>query len=539
MIPQITGQIAPNEPWRVGSIPERLGAMREFSQPYGDPRGQELLSIIGSVTSPLYYGEFFDPIQNWGTWAPLGIWWIYFEAGMLVASSSIGKGTCAKVLYGPILDFYAKVDQFAGPLSVPMTDVQTLPDGTSFAVFKGGLVLYLDQTGTVQILKPIPPSMFRANSGGIDPSPAGITAFAQQTVQAMANKALQTNSQLKDNVQSINATITSMMTVDQEFMKSSPKLAWYDVNLPRMYVFGVHFDIQLSGCAGTFGGATADFSAEAWFQLQPLGSVVPNRIVGGAGGTGDPVGASSPFGQADDQIKLGITHALENAGTLLNKPLPTGSPVLALLVAPDGTANLYIEPICATTSLFQATKVRDEHAVLRRIRELRDSYLMRTVEGQTVAQLATVMGPTLLDAIRRERHGRDIVRSMGVFLERAFNEDANVERRSRELVMVSKHLEHLVTVLQVSGSPEETERLTSVAIRFVRDNIKPGRSFEEVMRRLDSAIVDELARLAPLLPKSDPAFIDEVAKVLKAWRPPNTRVRRRKPTRKRPPGAKH
>jgi hypothetical protein len=88
--------------------------------------------------------------------------------------------TCAQVLFGPILDYYASINQFESALGFPSTDVSQMPDGTSFVAFENG-VIWLDEQGTVHNLDPLAPIFVKAFSG-IDPTPNGIAAFAQNKI---------------------------------------------------------------------------------------------------------------------------------------------------------------------------------------------------------------------------------------------------------------------------------------------------------------------------------------------------------------------
>ena len=70
--------------------------------------------------------------------------------------------------------------------------------------------------------------------------------------------------------------------------------------------------------------------------------------------------------------------------------LPTGFTPLAVIVQVTGDIDIYIEPICGTTTLFRLAGAPDQEATLRRIRQLRDK-LSQTSDGQALIQVVEAM----------------------------------------------------------------------------------------------------------------------------------------------------
>lgn len=135
--------------------------------------GSALQAAIGFPETPVYTNRPDFPSER--------RCWQYYSNGMILCDAN----TCAQVLFGPILDYYASVNQFESALGFPSTDVSQMPDGTSFVAFENG-VIWLDEQGTIHNLDPIAPILVKAFSG-IDPSPSGIAAFAQKEITTLSN----------------------------------------------------------------------------------------------------------------------------------------------------------------------------------------------------------------------------------------------------------------------------------------------------------------------------------------------------------------
>ncbi len=422
-------------------------------------------------TSPIYYDFYQDGVAQH--------FWEYFPNGMIVWSVN----TCAKVLYGPIFDFWAQTGQFKGPLGSPATDVTQLPDGTSFVVFENG-VLWLDSQGTVQQLSPLAASMVQAFAH-VDPSITGITALAQQKISDLANQAVQSNQQLKDNVNSITPTVQ----FDHAGNGGCTGASFNNpgTSLARSHTFNVHLDISLKGCAGTFGGASADMHVTIRLHVTP-----PNVQAFLESYTIDQVG--SPFGAGDNDIRNGLTSALnaEYGHDLLGVNIPSGITLLAGLVDTAGNVNLFMEPLCTPTTLMSSSPQSNTQGSLAQIRRLRDEQLLQTLDGQDFAQVVEVFGPVLLHAIRSQPDGERLSEAITQFLLANFHDQADVQQIALEVAFPANHLVKLRAVVSRKRAPELIDPLLARAIAFIRTHLTAKANFSAVMvslaEQLDEAI---------------------------------------------------
>lgn len=150
------------------SIPVIMGIVADpgeenpVSTRYVQIEGSPLQTAVGFPVTAVYTNQPDFPSER--------RYWQYYTNGMILCDAN----TCAQVLFGPILDYYASMNQFESPLGFPSTDVSLMPDGTTFVAFENG-VLWLDEQGTIHNLDPVEPIPVKAFFG-IDPSPDGIAA---------------------------------------------------------------------------------------------------------------------------------------------------------------------------------------------------------------------------------------------------------------------------------------------------------------------------------------------------------------------------
>ena len=169
------------------------GEENPVSTRYVQIEGSPLQTAVGFPVTAVYTNQPDFPSER--------RYWQYYTNGMILCDAN----TCAQVLFGPILDYYASMNQFESPLGFPSTDVSLMPDGTTFVAFENG-VLWLDEQGTIHNLDPVEPILVKAFSGN-DPSPDGIAAYVQSEIDALATQAIQQNPQLSGNVSSIKASV--------------------------------------------------------------------------------------------------------------------------------------------------------------------------------------------------------------------------------------------------------------------------------------------------------------------------------------------
>ena len=174
--------------------------------------------------------------------------------------------------------------------------------------------------------------------------------------------------------------------------------------------------------------------------------------------------------------------------------LPTGFTPLAVIVQVTGDIDIYIEPICGTTTLFRLAGAPDQEATLRRIRQLRDK-LSQTSDGQALIQVVEAMTPALLQATRKGPDGPHLWRSIAKLLGNAFYDDDAVSVRLKELTRPASQLHRLMRLAEQHGSPELTNHLLARAVRFIREEVSGDASFGAVMSSLNDVLDEERKRL--------------------------------------------
>lgn len=116
--------------------------------------GSSLQADIGFPETPVYTNQPDTSSER--------IYWQYYGNGIWPDGMILcDANTCAQVLFGPILDYYATINQFGSPLGFPSTDVTKMPDGTSFVAFENG-VIWLDEQETIHNLDAIASNLVKA-----------------------------------------------------------------------------------------------------------------------------------------------------------------------------------------------------------------------------------------------------------------------------------------------------------------------------------------------------------------------------------------
>jgi hypothetical protein len=432
--------------------------------------GTAIGNTIGYATSPVYTNRPDFPSQR--------KYWQYYSNGMIVS----GFNTCAQVLFGPILDYYGTVGQFGGHLGCPSTDIKQAQDGTSFAAFENGVV-WLDSQGTVHELEPLEPVLVKAYSG-IDPTPTGIAAFAQTKMNSLAEQAIQNNSQLKDNVSSISATVQFEQTGAGGCASASFQIA--GTSLQRSHIFKVHFDFNLSGCAGVLGGASADLHITARLRITPpsVSAFLESFNIDGV---------SSPAGLGDSDITNGLTNALyqQQGVDLIGAKLPAGADILAAVVDGAGNVDAYQEPMCMSSAMVTRAAQPAALATLAQIRRLRDQHLLRAKDGKQFTQVVDGFGPMLTEAIRTQPDGTQLREKVSQFLLAHFHEHADLEKLSREIAEPNRRAVSLLNTVAKNRRSGDLERIRARSVRFIREEISEGVSFASVMAALTKMLKEE------------------------------------------------
>jgi hypothetical protein len=432
--------------------------------------GTAIGNTIGYPTSPVYTNRPDFPSER--------KYWQYYSNGMIVS----GFNTCAQVLFGPILDYYGTVGQFGGHLGCPSTDIKKAQDGTSFAAFENGVV-WLDGQGVIHELDPLEPILIKAYSG-IDPSVGGITAFAQTKMNTLAAQAIQNNSQLKDNVSSINATVQFDQTGPGGCTGASTQIA--GTSLQRSHIFRVHFDFDLTGCAGAFGNASADLHITCRVRVNPptVSCFLEAFNIDGV---------SSPLGLGDNDITVGLSNALyqEFGVDLIGATLPAGADILAAIVDEGGNVNAYQEPMCMSSAMVSRAAQPGALATLGQIRRLRDQHLLRTKDGKQFTQLVDGFGPMLTEAIRIQPDATQLREKVSKFLLTHFHDHADLEKLSREIAEPNRRAVSLLNTVAKNRRAGDLERVRTRSVRFIREEISEGASFPAVMAALTKMLKDE------------------------------------------------
>ena len=425
--------------------------------------------------------------------------WQYFQHGIIISSPD----TCACVLYGPIYDYWVSQGQFDGWLGAPSTDVRRLPGAPAvpgrppppprpaYAVFQGG-VLYLDTAvgASVVSLSPVPVEMVQ-NATGVLPTGAGIAQLAQQIVQDAANDELKNNQHLRDNVDGITASATFVRTGPGGCSGASFNSAGN--SLLRSHILRIHFDMDLSGCAGAFGDAGANVTAEVRLFVDP--PRVTARLVRHSVDS-----VASPFSAGDHDIRAGLNQALNGryGRDLLNRQIPRGITVIAGIVNPNGDVDLYIEPICASMSIMASTATAGAAPTVGTLRRLRDSMLTREPWGGEFVRLAEAFGPPLAESFREDRVGSRLREGVAEFLVTTFPEDADdarLEAIAERLREPTERVSRLIARHGECGDREWPERFTAHAVAIARRHLVDGRAdLAEILDAVERVIAEEEQR---------------------------------------------
>lgn len=453
-----------------------------------DPVEVRHYQILGSSLDQKLGGIPTSPI--WSRWL-VGtgyIFWQYFPDGIIISTPD----TCASVLYGPIYHYWDQTGQFDGPLGAPSTDVLQLtgspPVGASYAVFEHG-VLYLDPDPNASVveLSPVSQGMV-AGATGITPNGDGIAQGAQATIQGFADNALATDQRLSDNVKNIYARTSFNSTGPGGCMGGSFNAVGR--SLLRSHILNVHFDFELTGCAGTFGNATADLRVEVRLFIDP--PTVTARLVNY---WIDSVG--SPFSAGDQEIRSGLSHSLNGqyGHDLLNRTIPKGITVIAGIVEPWGDVNLYIAPLCAATGVLSSSA--GAAGTLDRMRTLRDRHLITQHRGRDFVEVVDVFGPALLAALRDEHDGPALSDAIARLLARTFTEDADLAAIAARLETANNDLQALLSQPALRRDPCWPERLIRTALLHAREQLRQDVSFDDLLEHARRVIMEETERCRP------------------------------------------
>jgi hypothetical protein len=462
------------------SIPVIMGIVADpgeenpVSTRYVQIEGSPLQTAVGFPVTPVYTNQPDFPSER--------RYWQYYTNGMILCDAN----TCAQVLFGPILDYYASMNQFESPLGFPSTDVSQMPDGTTFVAFENG-VLWLDEQGTIHNLDPVEPILVKAFSG-IDPSPDGIAAFVQTKIDTLAAQAIQQNPQLNGNVSSINATVQFESTGSRGCTGASFDTLGH--SLLRSHIFKVHFDFQLTGCAGDFGDASADLHITARVSVSPakVSAFLDSFTIDGV---------SSPGGFGDSDINTGLSNALysEYGVDLIDQTLPAGVNILSAIVDEGGNVNVYQEPMCMGSSMLRRAAQPDAAATLAQIRQLRDKHLLAAKDGQQIVQLFEAAGPILTTAIRREHDSSELRARITHFLLHNFKEHADLEKISHSIAEPGRRALALLNRLASGKRKDAVNGVLHKLVRFIREEITADGSIHAVSKSLSRMLEEEYERL--------------------------------------------
>jgi hypothetical protein len=436
--------------------------------------GSSLQAAIGFPETPVYTNRPDFPSER--------RYWQYYGNGMILCDAN----TCAQVLFGPILDYYATINQFESALGFPSTDVTQMPDGTSFVAFENG-VIWLDEQNTIHNVDRIDPLLVKAFSG-IDPTPNGIAGFAQTKINTLAQQQVQTNPQLSGNVSSISSTVQFESTGGRGCAGAS-----FDTlgrSLLRSHIFKVHFDFALSGCAGAFGSASADLHVTVRVSVSPtkVSAFLDSFNI-------DAV--SSPGGLGDSDISTGLSNAFysEQGVDLIDQPVQAGASVLTAIVDSAGNVNVYTEPMCLGSSMMRRVALPQTEPTLRQIRRLRDEHLLATPQGVRIVQLFEAAGPFVTEAIRHEQQAGVLRGKISEFLLHNFREGADLASISKALEEPGRRAVALVDRLANNRGQDAIPAVLNNAIRFLREEVSPTADIKDVSKSLTRMLEGEYRRL--------------------------------------------
>lgn len=450
------------------------GEENPVSTRYVQIEGSPLQAAVGFPITPVYTNQPNFPSER--------RYWQYYTNGMILCDAN----TCAQVLFGPILDYYASMNQFESPLGFPSTDVSQMPDGTSFVAFENG-VLWLDEQGNTHNLDPIDPLLVKAFSG-IDPGPNGIAAYAQNVMQMMAEQQLQTNPQLKGNVSSIVVTAQFDSTGSRGCTGASFDTVGH--SLLRSHIFKTHFDFKLSGCAGDFGDASADLHITVRVSVSPtkVSCFLENFTI-------DAV--SSPGGFGDSDITSSLSNSLygQYGVDLIGQTLPAGVNILSAIVDEGGNVIVYEEPACMSSSMLRRAAQTEAASTLGQIRRLRDEHLLAAKDGKQIVQLFEAAGPVLTEAIRRESDGSELRARIAHFLLHNFKQHADLKKISHAIAEPGRRALSLLNGVANSKGKDAVQDVVQKLVQFVRQEIKGDASIHAVSQSLSGMLKEETERL--------------------------------------------
>jgi hypothetical protein len=256
----------------------------------------------------------------------------------------------------------------------------------------------------------------------------------------------------------------------------------------------VHFDFHLAGCAGIFGGASADMHMTArtyFFQQTPAAPAKVSAFLEGF--TIDAV--SSPFSQGDADIRNGLTQAFNGEfGTdLVNKTLDNTVTLVALLVDLAGQANAYIEPLrCSTTGLVRrGAPPASIESALAQIRRLRDEQLARAPYGNEFSQVVGFFAAMLTTAIRSEADSSKLFQSITQFVVRNFHEGVDLSELARHIDAPARRAVALLDSAAKNGAVDVSDRLLPKCVKFVREELSEHADFQAVMKSLTRLLKEE------------------------------------------------
>ena len=434
-----------------------------------------LPEILGYIpSSPVYYameGEGGQPTR----------YWQYFPNGMIVWSFD----TCAHVLYGPILDFYAGLDQFNGPLGAPRTDILTLPDGAVYAVFEEG-VLYMAKGSTVEQLTPVSDGLIKTEAN-VDPSINGIVALAQSTMTDVAAAAIANSKQLQDQVQAIYPTVwfNSMAPGGCE----NPGFNSPGIDLLPAHVFNVHLNILPTGCASNTGEVSADL-------LITIRMSITNTTLSARMFTYDIYHVFTFGGFGDSQLKSALTNAFnaEYDRDLFSKQLPSGINLLSALIDPLGNVSIYVEPICTSNNLSNTFTVYSGDSA-NHVRKLRDEMLTASDSVRGLVKHYYTGSPLLYSAIAQARDGENLKSNLAKWLDHNFRPDTDPSQHIKEMGIIGEKFEKLMYKIDHGSKQYNDGSFSEKALTFLRLHVHPTTSFSIVMKELNKWLDNEILKI--------------------------------------------
>jgi hypothetical protein len=423
-----------------------------------DPVEVRGYQILGSALDTLLGYPPTSPIYHRGGYVYDNKFWRYYPNGIIASS----ENTCAQVLYGPIYDYYDGIGQFDGRLGFPTTDITALPDGTSYAAFDNG-VLWLNASNDVQELSPLAPGLVQSFSGGLNPTASGIAQFAQSKIQGLVSNAL-----ASQGAQG-KVDVTATVTFDSVGQGACIGAGFESVgtSLPRSHTFRVHVDASLTGCLGFFGDiVSADFHVTV--RLRVGGGKVSVFL---EGYTID--GVSSPFGALDNDVRSQLAQALngEYGQDLLNQALPSGIQLLAVTVDTQGDIQIFIEPLCTTSTLSTQMDGSMRGETLTRLRAFRDELLGESPIAGEFGQILDVFGAFFIDRLRAQPDAHELGGYIANMLVGAAHSRAQASLK-RELITTAELL--VEAEKHARRNPDYVPLVLDRAIRQVRHAAAQG-----------------------------------------------------------------